>query len=81
MFSGASSTKVAMRLNTNDGEIPNTLCASTNSGYQNLFAWGVVELEKGDHDIFVTSISAGVIKNNAAANEWQSFGMTIVELP
>jgi len=70
MFSGAGTERIAMRLNTNEGEIPNTLCSSTNSGFLNLFAWGVTELEQGDHDIFVSSISKGAVNVDPAANSW-----------
>ncbi len=38
--------------------------------YVNLFSWGVVELEEGDHDIWVSSISKQPINVNPVSAPW-----------
>jgi len=80
-FSGESSDRVAFKLKSDEDEIPNTLSTSSNNGYVNLFGWGVAEFEEGDHDIYIQSLSKTDIDVDPINNNWQTLGLSVVELP
>jgi len=46
-----------------------------------MFGIGVVELEQGDHDIYLQSISKKEVDVNPIYNPWQSLALTVIELP
>jgi len=52
-FSGETNGKIAFRLKADEEDIENSLVTSTGSKYANMFGLGVVELESGDHDIYL----------------------------
>jgi len=69
-FSGETSDRVAFRMKGDEDEIPNTLSTSSNTGYANLFGWGVAQFEEGDHDIYLQSLSKDDIDVNPIQNSW-----------
>lgn len=71
-------------MSSNGQENPDTLSVSNSNKYAGLFNWGVFEFDKSSgkgHDIKLKALSKMRIEFNPMDVEYETIGLSAVELP